>query len=51
PQTLYKKFCNAFAYYKQVSLCDPNPNHQQLMKNCNLAWKDIKTENKTLING
>ncbi|CAG8628421.1 23584_t:CDS:1, partial [Gigaspora rosea] len=49
PQTLYKKYCNAFAYYKQVSICNPQPNRQQLMKNCNLAWKQIKKENKTVI--
>ncbi|CAG8805359.1 20078_t:CDS:2, partial [Dentiscutata erythropus] len=49
PQTLYEKFSNAFAYYKQVSLCNPHPNRQQLMKDCNLAWKQIKKENKTVI--
>ncbi|CAG8798916.1 19676_t:CDS:2, partial [Gigaspora rosea] len=32
PQTLYEKYCNTFAYYKQVSICNPQPNHQQLMK-------------------
>ncbi|CAG8733514.1 14333_t:CDS:2, partial [Gigaspora rosea] len=49
PQTLYEKYCNAFAYYKQVSLCNPQPNCQQLMKDCNLAWKQIKKEKKTVI--
>ncbi|CAG8502718.1 14575_t:CDS:2 [Dentiscutata heterogama] len=49
PQTLYEKFSNAFAYYKQVSLCNSHPNRQQLMKDCNLAWKQIKKENKIVI--
>ncbi|CAG8531190.1 7793_t:CDS:2 [Dentiscutata erythropus] len=48
PQTLYKQFCNAFAYYKQVSLCNLNPNRQQLIKDCNFAWKQIKKEEEEL---
>ncbi|CAG8768645.1 24832_t:CDS:2, partial [Gigaspora rosea] len=49
PQTLYHKFYNAYAYNKQVALCSPNPNRQQLMQECNLTWNQIKHENKISI--
>ncbi|CAG8799716.1 11300_t:CDS:1, partial [Racocetra fulgida] len=32
------------------TLCNPNPNRQQLMQEYNLTWNQIKQENKTFIN-
>ncbi|CAB4425447.1 unnamed protein product [Rhizophagus irregularis] len=34
PQNKYQDFCNAYAYYKQVILCDPNPNRERLSQEC-----------------
>lgn len=49
PTDLYQEFSNAYAYYKQATLCNPNPNKQQLLSEAREAWKQIKNENTNII--
>jgi hypothetical protein len=49
PQNKYQEFCNAYAYYKQASLCDPNPNREKLLQECATVWKDIKKHDSDFI--
>ncbi|CAG8770970.1 8402_t:CDS:2, partial [Gigaspora margarita] len=43
------EFTNAYAYYKQVTLCNPIPNKQKLLSEAQTAWKEIKNENEAVI--
>jgi hypothetical protein len=49
PRDLYQEFCNAYAYYKQATLCDPKPNRQKLMEECTNNWKRNKHHDATFI--
>lgn len=49
PQDLYQEFCNAYAYYKQATLCDPKPNRQKLMQECIIIWKENKKHDAAFI--
>src|SRR5438874_689679 len=48
-QNIYQEFCNAYAYYKQATLCDPNPNRQKLMQECVNIWKQNKKHDTAFI--
>ncbi|RGB32786.1 hypothetical protein C1646_762500 [Rhizophagus diaphanus] len=45
----YQEFCNAYAYYKQVVLCNSKPNRQKLMQECITAWKEVREQNTSFI--
>src|SRR3954469_15588477 len=49
PQDRYQEFCNAYAYYKQATLCDPKLNRQKLIEDCLIVWKEVKKNDATLI--
>jgi hypothetical protein len=49
PQDKYQEFCNAYAYYKQVILCNPKPNRQKIMQECIVAWKKVKKHDTAFI--
>src|SRR5688572_28926602 len=49
PQNKYQEFCNAYAYYKQATLCDPKPNREKLLQECATVWKVIKKNDNDFI--
>jgi len=49
PQNKYQEFCNAYAYYKQATLCDLKPNREKLLQECAVVWKDIKKHDSDFI--
>src|ERR1051325_8626542 len=49
PEDKYQEFCNAYAYYKQVILCDPKPTRQKLWQECITAWKEVKKQDTAFI--
>ena len=49
PRDLYQEFCNAYAYYKQATLCDPKPNRQKLIEECTNNWKKNKQHDAAFI--
>ncbi|CAB4464998.1 unnamed protein product [Rhizophagus irregularis] len=49
PQNKYQEFCNAYAYYKQATLCDPKLNREKLSQECASEWKDVKKHDNVFI--
>jgi hypothetical protein len=48
-QNKYQEFCNAYAYYKQATLCDSQLNRQKLSEECTTVWKEIKKNDAAFI--